>query len=339
MKRKFIEQLIVFVFIATMISNFNHAYAAGLDVPNLTLTIVGHIVQVSWNAVDGATGYTLFYAPYPEATSIGSLDIGNILRISGELAPGSAFYLAIKAYNPEGQSAFSNIEHFELPAEGINAQTHTIYVSPDGADNNDGSAGLPLKTFEGARNKVRTMLDGAVDITVYFREGAYVFSQTAVLDTQDGGSPGQTVTYAAYPGEKPVFTSLKQVIGWSRFNGNIMQADLPAGISRVRYLHDESETWIKRSSTSFFRPDITAPCGGAECEHWEPDAQVRKTYTIYPSSFSMPDSSKGPQYDLRSHMTAWNAQVLPISGIDPDARGINVATPSHYSIVDGIDDL
>jgi len=174
---------------------------------------------------------------------------------------------------------------------------------------------------------------------VYFRWGTYVFDKTVILGPQDSGTANQSVTSAAYPGEKPVFTSLIRVIGWSAYSENIMQADLPAGISHVRYLYDESETWMKRSSTSFFRPNIKASCGGAECEHWEPDAQVRKTYTIYPSSFSIPNISKGPQYDLRSHMTAWNAQVLPISGIDAGTRRIDVATPSHYSLVDGIDDL
>ena len=216
----------------------------------------------------------------------------------------------------------------------------TLYVSPDGNDNNGGALNSPLKSFEGARNKVRNLIGGSGDITVYFRGGTYTFNSTVVIGSQDSGSTNQKITYAAYPGETPIFSSLVQVTGWSSYSGNIMQADLPAGINHIRYLHDQSETWLKRSSTSFFRPDFIAPCGGAECEHWEPGApQERKKHTIYPSTFSMPDNSKASQYDLRSHMTAWNAQVLPISSINPSTRKINVATPSHYSIVDGIDDL
>jgi hypothetical protein len=34
-----------------------------------------------------------------------------------------------------------------------------------------------------------------------------------------------------------------------------MQAKLPVGVSQVRYLHDESETWLKRSSTEFYDHD------------------------------------------------------------------------------------
>ncbi|HEC62618.1 MAG TPA: right-handed parallel beta-helix repeat-containing protein [bacterium] len=214
-----------------------------------------------------------------------------------------------------------------------------IYVSPNGDDANPGTWDQPLQSFDGARNKVRTLLGGEEDIVIYFREGTYVFEDTVVLGPEDSGSANQQIIYAAYPGETPIFSSLVQVTGWSTYNGNIMQADLPAGVSHVRYLHDESETWMKRSSTTFFRPDFVSPYGGPEAEHWEPDAQQRKTYTIYPSSFSMPDPSKCSQYDIRSHMTAWNAQVLPVSGIDVSTRRIDVTTPSHYSLVNGLDDL
>jgi len=38
-------------------------------------------------------------------------------------------------------------------------------------------------------------------------------------------------------------------------------------------------------------------------------------------------------------MTAWNAQVLPVTSINSSTRRMSVGTPSHYSLVDGIDDL
>ncbi len=214
-----------------------------------------------------------------------------------------------------------------------------FYVDPSGNDSNAGTQAQPLQTFQGAVNKVRTAIDGNGDITVNFNSGNYTFDSTVVLGPLDSGSADQTITYQATPGHRPVFSSLVRVTGWTTYSGEIMQADLPGGITHVRYLHDESEDWMERSSTPFFRPAVTASCGGAECEHWEPDAQIRKTYTIYPSSFSMPDASKGSQYDLRVHMTAWHAQVLPISGINTATRRIDLATPSHYPIVNGIDDL
>ncbi len=214
-----------------------------------------------------------------------------------------------------------------------------LYVDPLGDDGNAGTLDQPLKTFAGARDKVRSLIDGSKDIVVYFREGTYAFEQTVVLGPEDSGTVGEQIYYAAYPGETPVFTSLKPITGFTHHDGNIMVADLPSGIDQVRYLQDASESWLKRSSTAFFRPDFVSPYGGPESEHWEPDAQQRKTYTTYPASFSMPDPSKADQYDLRVHMTAWQSQVLPVSGIDVSTRRIDVATPSHYSLVNGLDDI
>ncbi len=214
-----------------------------------------------------------------------------------------------------------------------------FYVATNGNDDNPGTPAQPLKTFPGAKAKVRTVRDGSGDITVYFRGGSYVFDTTVVLGPQDSGTTNQTITYAAYPGETPVFSSLVRVTGWSTYQAGIMVAPLPGGVSHVRYLHDAGENWMERSSTAFFRPAIQSPSGGSESEHWEPGSQDNKTYTLYPGSFNMPDPSKGSQYDLRVHMTAWHAQVLPISGITPGSRRIDLATSSHYPLYNGIDDL
>ena len=215
----------------------------------------------------------------------------------------------------------------------------TFYVAPGGNDTGAGTIGDPWATLAGARDNIRPLLDGTDDITVYFRGGTYTFDQTVVFDTSDDGTANQIITYAAYPGETPIFSSLVQVTGWSTYSGSIMQANLPGGISRVRYLHDESENWLELSSTGYFRPNIQAPCGAPECEHWEPGSQDNKSYTIYPSSFSMPDPSKASQYDLRAQMTAWHAQVMPITNINTGSRRIDVGTPSHYPLYNGVDDL
>ncbi len=81
--------------------------------PELTITVEGSIVDISWDAVGEATGYALFYAPYPDAGDIGNIDMENQNSISfdgGDLA----FYVAVQAYNGEGNSDFSNIEFFDL---------------------------------------------------------------------------------------------------------------------------------------------------------------------------------------------------------------------------------
>ena len=76
----------------------------------------GSNVTVSWGAVSGATGYTLFYAPYPYTGSetIKSVDMGGQTSISVNLWQGAAFYVAVQAYNTVGSSGYSNIGLFSV---------------------------------------------------------------------------------------------------------------------------------------------------------------------------------------------------------------------------------
>lgn len=80
--------------------------------PGLTVTTSGTKVTVGWSPVANADGYLLYYAPYPEVSYIKSFDFGTTLGFSVDLPLSSAFYLAVLAYNAEGQSKLSNIEHF-----------------------------------------------------------------------------------------------------------------------------------------------------------------------------------------------------------------------------------
>ena len=81
-----------------------------------------------------------------------------------------------------------------------------IYVSPKGADSASGTIDDPIATFEGAVKKVRQM-DKGKPITVIFREGTYNINSTIYMDARDSGVKNAPVTYKAYEGETPVFTS------------------------------------------------------------------------------------------------------------------------------------
>ena len=74
---------------------------------------------------------------------------------------------------------------------------------------------------------------------VYIREGFYSLSEPLVFEAADGGERVETnlptgafeyhklkdhyVTYAAYPGEKPVISGGTKVSGWKK-NGNVWTA-------------------------------------------------------------------------------------------------------------------
>ncbi len=206
----------------------------------------------------------------------------------------------------------------------------TFYVDPGGDDGNPGTAAQPLRTFGGAVQKVRIVLDGTGDIDVFFQDGTYVFDQTVVIGPADSGSPQQAITYRAAPSATPVFTSLVPVTGWSELSGPIMQAPLPAGIAHVRYLQDASETWLPRSATPSFVADEDGFC--IECTWDDPDFQDNKSNIRYPAGFAAPDWARASQYDLRESQHAWTLEILPIASVDAGERRIFTSIPALYEM-------
>ena len=83
--------------------------------PALSVAVSGTDVTLSWNSVAGATGYTLFFAPYPGGDPVGSTDLGNITATGFKLFSGAAYYLALQAYSTTGSSDISNVEFFIIP--------------------------------------------------------------------------------------------------------------------------------------------------------------------------------------------------------------------------------
>ena len=84
-----------------------------LELPEMTITIQENLVTISWTDVADVDGYTLFYAPYPDASYIGEIDMGNLKTITFD-GKGLAFYGAVRAFNGERMSELSNIEYFDL---------------------------------------------------------------------------------------------------------------------------------------------------------------------------------------------------------------------------------
>ena len=80
----------------------------------VSVAVNGTSVAITWTQATGATGYTLYYAPYPSLSPVSSLDVGSQLNITGELPIGSAFYVAIQPYNASGGLPFSNIEVLQV---------------------------------------------------------------------------------------------------------------------------------------------------------------------------------------------------------------------------------
>ncbi len=99
-----------------VIDGENNWPPASLPSPAMSMKTDKTMVTLSWNAVFGASAYTMFYAPYPYTGpgSIKSFDLGGQTDALFTLWPGAAFYVGIKARNNKVSSELSNIELIKI---------------------------------------------------------------------------------------------------------------------------------------------------------------------------------------------------------------------------------
>ncbi len=84
------------------------------DAPTMTVTVTGNDVTISWTDTTRSGGYRLNYAPFPSASPIQSIDMQSSNDLAISMPSGSAFFVAINAYEGNCRSEFSNIASFSV---------------------------------------------------------------------------------------------------------------------------------------------------------------------------------------------------------------------------------
>jgi hypothetical protein len=90
-----------------------------------------------------------------------------------------------------------------LLALQVDPASADFVVAPGGDDAGPGTRERPFATVGRAREAVRA-LKAKKPATVLLRGGTYFFPETLVFTPEDSGTAEAPVTYAAWPGEKPV---------------------------------------------------------------------------------------------------------------------------------------
>jgi parallel beta-helix repeat protein len=126
-----------------------------------------------------------------------------------------------------------------------NLASGNFYVAPNGKDKWSGRLATPntlrtdgpFATLARARDAVRSLkASGAATtpIRVLMRGGTYVLQESLVFGPEDSGTLEAPITYAAYPGEKPILSGGLAIKGWKPTivgHKSLWVADFPGGVS------------------------------------------------------------------------------------------------------------
>ena len=115
------------------------------------------------------------------------------------------------------------------------------------------------------------------DILVYIRTGHYFLQKPLVFEPEDGGERVETnlptgafeyhklkdhyVTYAAYPGEKPVISGEKPVTGW-KMQGKTWIAPYDADTAAMLIINGKMQTLARTPDEGYFVPPAISKSTG-----------------------------------------------------------------------------
>lgn len=220
-----------------------------------------------------------------------------------------------------------------LMAGGICSAAETdadYFVSPQGSDrwsgalaepNPEGTDG-PFSTLQRARDAVRKLKEKKKeDIVVLVREGTYQLGKTVVFGLEDSGEGESMITYAAYPGETPVFSSGKEIKGWKKVTttlpalpektrGNVWVADVS---DRFLTLYD-NEGMLPRARSEKFKTN-----GGA-AELNFPEGKLKNWPNVEDVEILVRPTRQ------------WMMNVLPLASVDEKAGTARTAITATYGM-------
>jgi len=152
--------------------------------PQLSVSTSGLTVTLSWTSEAGVTGYTLFYAPYPDASYWGSIDMGT--QTGGSFVLGDcAFYVVVQAHNRYGSSAYSNLEYFVLNS----------YITPPTV-----TTGSATSVTSSSAILTGTVNPNGAETSYYFQYGTTTSYGSATTSTSAGSGAGSVSASATLTG-------------------------------------------------------------------------------------------------------------------------------------------
>ena len=209
------------------------------------------------------------------------------------------------------------------------AQQADFYVSSLGSDkwsgklaevNSEKSDG-PFATLKKARDAVRELKNSKKgNITVLIRDGLYKVNNTIVFGLRDSGSPQQTITYAAYPNETPIFSSGKVISGFKKLD------NIP-GLAAVA----QGKVWVANTSEKFLTLyDDKGLLPRAMSKGFIPLKGSSRNKLVFPDGrLKNWPNVQDIEIRIRPHH-AWILNMLPVTSVDESKKQAFTSINSTY---------
>ncbi|HWQ55699.1 MAG TPA: right-handed parallel beta-helix repeat-containing protein [Bryobacteraceae bacterium] len=127
----------------------------------------------------------------------------------------------------------------------------TLYVSPEGRAGAPGTLEQPLPSPAAARDAIRARRAKAAaePVTVILRGGTYRLAEPLVLGPEDS-----SVTWEAYPGERPILSGARVITGWTKGTGSIWTTPSAVPVRQL-FINGRRAQRARTPNQGFYRID------------------------------------------------------------------------------------
>lgn len=212
------------------------------------------------------------------------------------------------------------------------------YVAPDGndawsgtrAEPNPAGTDGPFASLTAARDAIRRRKEGKalpLPITVLLRGGVYRLTEPLVFTPEDSGTADAPITYAAYPGEKPILSGGRPLTGWQKGPGETWTLEIPEVRDGDWYFYQlfvngKRRTRARSPNEGYYRV--------AELVGVEPNApwhQGVDGFRFEPGDVRNWDHLSDVEVVL---FHSWNTSRLRIDTVDEEERVVTFTGPSVF---------
>lgn len=226
-----------------------------------------------------------------------------------------------KVANQGSQALNTKDEKADFYLSTVGSDSWSGKLAEPNAQGTDG----PFATLERARDAVRELKEvHSEDILVLIRGGTYPLKETVVFGLEDSGKGESSITYSAYSGETPVFSSGQVIEGWKKVNtvlpglpqeaqGNVWVANVSG---KFLTLYDEEGMLPRAQSEAFFPAEAK---NGRNRLHF-PQGKLKNWSNV-----------TDVEIKVRPHH-AWIVNILPLESVNEEAGIATTSLDATYAM-------